>query len=109
MKLFRAGQDVSLELTPIEFPQKLVDSTVWDRLGLRLKADKNGMSITAVRPGSSAARIGLEPNDVVLRVNQAPVNTAENFKEAIIQARGKPSVLLLVKRGARGYYLTLPF
>ncbi len=109
MKLFRAGQDVSLELTPIEFPQKLVDSTVWDRLGLRLKADKSGMSITAVRPGSSAARIGLEPNDVVLRVNQAPVNTAENFKEAIIQARGKPSVLLLVKRGARGYYLTLPF
>jgi serine protease Do len=109
MKLFRAGQDVSIELSPVEFPQKLVDSTVWDRLGLRLKADKNGMAITAVRPGSSAARIGLEPTDVVLRVNQVPVNTAESFKEAIIQARGKPSVLLLVKRGARGYYLTLPF
>lgn len=109
MKLFRAGQDVAIELSPVEFPQKLVDATVWDRLGLRLKPGQNGMSITAVRPGSASARIGLEPNDIVLRVNQVPVNTPENFKEAIIQARGKPSVLLLVKRGARGYYLTLPF
>ena len=53
--------------------------------------------------------MGLEPGDVVMRVNQAQVTTAEAFKEAIIQARGKPSVLLLVKRASRGYYLTLPF
>lgn len=109
MKLFRAGQDVAIELSPIEFPQKLVDSTVWDRLGLRLKPVSTGMSIIAVRPGTAASRIGLEPGDVVLRVNQQPVPNAETFKESIIQARGKPSVLLLVKRGARGYYLTLPF
>jgi serine protease Do len=109
MKLFRAGQDVAIQLSPIEFPQKLVDSTVWDRLGLRLKPAAGGMSIIAVRPGSASSRIGLEPGDVVLRVNQQPVPSAEAFKESIIQARGKPSVLLLVKRGPRGYYLTLPF
>jgi serine protease Do len=109
MKLYRAGQEVSIELSPVEFPQKLVDSTVWDRLGLRLKPAAGGMSIIAVRPGAAANRIGLEPGDLVLRVNQQPVPNAEAFKEAIIQARGKPSVLLLVKRGARGYYLTLPF
>ncbi len=109
MKIFRAGAEVLIELSPIEFPQKLVDSTVWDRLGLRLKPGAGGMSIIAVRPGTASGRIGLEPGDIVLRVNQQPVPTAEAFKEAIIQARGKPSVLLLVKRGARGYYLTLPF
>jgi serine protease Do len=109
MKIFRAGQEMPIELSPIEFPQKLVDSTVWDRLGLRLKPVPGGMSVIAVRPGTAASRIGLEPGDVVLRVNQVPVPTAEAFKESIIQARGKPSVLLLVKRGARGYYLTLPF
>ncbi len=109
MKIFRAGAEVLIELSPIEFPQKLVDSTVWDRLGLRLKPGAFGMSIIAVRPGTASGRIGLEPGDTVLRVNQQPVPTAEAFKEAIIQARGKPSVLLLVKRGARGYYLTLPF
>ncbi len=109
MKIFRAGAEVLIELSPIEFPQKLVDSTVWDRLGLRLKPGPGGMSIIAVRPGTASGRIGLEPGDVVLRVNQQPVPNAEAFKEAVIQARGKPSVLLLVKRGARGYYLTLPF
>jgi serine protease Do len=109
MKVFRGGQELAVQVTPIEFPQKLVDSTVWERLGLRLKPGSGAMSIIAVRPGSSANRIGLEPGDVLLRVNQAPVPNAEAFKEAIIQARGKPSVLLLVRRGGRGYYLTLPF
>jgi serine protease Do len=109
LKLFRAGQELTLELTPIEFPQSLVDSTVWERLGLRVKAAKGGMLITSVRPGSPSSRVGLEPGDLVLRVNQAPVPGAEPFREAIIQARGKPSVLLLVRRGNRGYYLTLPF
>ncbi|MBL8916618.1 MAG: PDZ domain-containing protein, partial [Archangium sp.] len=80
-----------------------------DRLGLRVKPVQGGMSITAVRPGTPSARVGLEPGDLVLRVNQNPVPTADAFKEAVIQARGKPSVLLLVRRGQRGYYLTLPF
>jgi serine protease Do len=109
MKIFRAGQELAVELTPIEFPQKLVDSTVWDRLGLRLKQAQGGMVITAVRPGTPASRVGLEPGDAVVRVNQMPVGTPDAFKEAIVQARGKQSVLLLVKRGGRGYYLTLPF
>lgn len=109
MKLFRAGQEVTVQLSPVEFPQKLVDSTVWEKLGLRLKPAQGGMSIISVRDGSSSSRIGLEPGDLLLRVNQQPVPTADAFKEAIIQARGKPSVLLLVKRGPRGYYLTLPF
>ncbi|MFZ5444989.1 MAG: trypsin-like peptidase domain-containing protein [Myxococcota bacterium] len=109
MKIFRGGQELVIEVTPIEFPQKLVDATVWERLGLRLKPAQGAMVITAVRPGTQADRIGLEPGDALLRVNQTPVGSPEAFREAIIQARGKQSVLLLVRRGARGYYLTLGF
>jgi serine protease Do len=109
LKVFRNGAEIMLAVSPIEFPQKLVDSTVWDRLGLRLRPVQGGMSISAVRPSTAANQAGLEPGDVVVRVNQVPVTNAEAFKEAIIQARGKQSVLLLVKRGGRGYYLTLPF
>jgi serine protease Do len=109
MKVFRAGQELNVELTPIEFPQKLVDGTVWDRLGLRLKSGAGGMLITAVRPGTAASQVGLEPGDSLLRINQQPVPNADAFREAVVQARGKQSVLLLVKRGARGYYVTLPF
>ncbi len=107
--LYRAGQELALELSPTEFPQKLVDSTVWERLGLRLKQDKAGMVVTSVRAQSPSGEVGLSPGDVVLRVNQQPVPNAEAFRESIIQARSKRSVLLLVKRGQRGYYLTMPF
>ncbi len=109
LKVFRGGQQLEVSLTPVEFPTRLVDSTVWDRLGLRVKPSPNGMQITAVRPGTASARIGLEPGDAILKVNNEPVGTAELFREAIIRARGKQSVLLLVRRGQRGYYLTLPF
>ncbi len=109
LKVFRGGQTLEVTVTPVEFPTRLVDATVWDRLGLRVKAGPGGMPITSVRPGTAAARVGLEPGDVILKVNNAPVGTSELFREAIIHARGKPSVLLLVRRGQRGYYLTLPF
>lgn len=108
-KLFRAGQELAIQLTPIEFPQRLVDAAVWDHLGLRVKPTAGGMKVTAVKPGTAAGRIGLEPGDIVVKINQEPVSSAETFREAIIQARGKPSVLLLVRRGNRGYYITLPF
>jgi serine protease Do len=109
LRVFRAGQLVDVKLTPVEFPPKMVDSVVWDRLGLRVKPSGNAMEITAVRPGTYAARIHLEPSDVILKVNNEPVGTADLFREAMIRARGKQSVLLLVRRGTRGYYLTLPF
>jgi serine protease Do len=109
LKVFRAGQTLEVSLLPVEFPARLVDSTVWDRLGLRVKAQApGGITITALRPGTAAARIGLEPGDVILRVNNTPVPSLAAFREVMIDARGKPSVLLLVRRANRGYYLTLP-
>ncbi len=107
--VFRGGQELAINLTPSEFPHALVDTTVWERLGLRLKATGRGMHVTSVRPNSNAAEVGLAPGDVVVRINQQPVTSVEAYREAIIQARGKRSVLLLVQRGKVGYYLTLPF
>ncbi len=116
IQLFRAGQSIDVVLTPTEFPTKLVDSTVWDRLGLRVKASAGatggapgGVAITSVRPGSVAARVGLEPGDVIRRINNKNLSGIDEFRDVIVQARGAPSVLLLVSRGARGYYITLPF
>jgi serine protease Do len=109
LKLFRGGQTVEVAITPIEFPARMVDTTVWDRLGLRVRPGAMGMQITAVRPKTAADRIGLEPGDVIVKVNNTPVPSVDAFRDALIHARGKPSVLLLVRRGSRGYYLTLPF
>ncbi|MBL8938295.1 MAG: trypsin-like peptidase domain-containing protein [Archangium sp.] len=110
LQLFRGGGVLETVITPVEFPAELVDSTVWERLGVRLKPMANvGMVIGAVRPGSVSAQVGLRAGDVIRKVNNRAVLNANEYREAVIQARGTRSVLLLVVRGQRGYYLTLPF
>jgi serine protease Do len=107
--LFRAGQAVQLTVTPIEFPTKQADSLAWDRLGLRVKAAQGGLVVTGVRPGTAAAQVGLEPGDLIARLNNQPMGSVDAFREALIGARGASSVVLLVKRGRVGYHVTLPF
>lgn len=110
LQLFRGGGVLETIITPVEFPAELVDSTVWERLGVRLKPMANvGMVIGAVRPGSVSAQVGLRAGDVIRKVNNRAVLNANEYREAVIQARASRSVLLLVVRGQRGYYLTLPF
>ncbi len=108
LSLIRGGQPVEVSLTPVEFPARLADTLAWDRLGLRVKAQAEGLVITAVRPNTSAARIGLAPGDVVLKLNNQPLPSVDRFRESLISARMSRSVLLLVRRGRVGYHVTLP-
>jgi Do/DeqQ family serine protease len=109
LSVFRGGAQQAISLSPVEFPSKLAEGLAWDRLGLRLRAIRGGLAIAAVRPGSNAARAGLEPGDVVLRLNNQPMQTVDAFRESLVAARNAKSVLLLVQRGPTGYYITLPF
>ncbi|MFO0600101.1 MAG: trypsin-like peptidase domain-containing protein [Myxococcaceae bacterium] len=109
LKIFRAGRESQVELTPSEFPEKLVEQTVWDRLGLRVKPGKGGMVITEVRPRTPAARVGLEPGLVIVKLNQQATPNAETFKDAVIRARGFSSVVVFVLYGQTLYQVTLPF
>jgi serine protease Do len=107
--LYREGKAMSLTVTAVEFPAKLAESLAWERLGLRVKPGHGGLVISGVRRGSSAAEIGLEDGDVIVRLNNQPMNTLQVFHEALIAARASKSVLLLLRRGRTGYYITLPF
>ena len=107
--LFREGAQRSVQVTPTEFPPQLVEALGWNRLGLRVKPVRGGMAVQSVRPGSAADEVGLEPGDLVMRVNNQPVAESASFQEALLSARGSRSVLLLVRRGRAGYHVTLPF
>ncbi len=107
--LFREGAQRTVQVTPVEFPPQLVEALGWNRLGLRVKPVRGGMAVQSVRPGSAADEVGLEPGDLVLRVNNRPVAEPASFQEALLSARGSRSVLLLVRRGRAGYHVTLPF
>ncbi|QRO01431.1 trypsin-like peptidase domain-containing protein [Archangium violaceum] len=107
--VFREGGQRTLQVTPVEFPPQLIEALAWNRLGLRVKPVRGGMSVQSVRPGSAADEVGLEPGDLIARVNNQPVAEPASFQEALLSARGSRSVLLLVRRGRYGYHVTLPF
>jgi serine protease Do len=67
------------------------------------------MAVQSVRPGSAADEVGLEPGDVILRVNNQPVAEPAAFQEALLAARGSRSVAMLVQRGRYRYHVPLPF
>jgi serine protease Do len=61
----------------------------------------HGVIITAVDPNSDASDEGLQRGDLIISVNNQLVTTPEQVIAAVEGARraGRPSVLLLVKRG----------
>ncbi len=109
LKVYRGGQMLDVALTPIEFPAKLVDATVWERIGIRVKAAPGkGMQIVNVRPGSDAAQLNLQPGDLLRAINGQRIDSSEGFREAIVNARSRRSVLVVVQRGKIGAYFTFP-
>ncbi|HEX2113983.1 MAG TPA: DegQ family serine endoprotease [Alphaproteobacteria bacterium] len=75
-----------------------------------LEDDVKGVVVTAVRPGSPAAEIGLRPGDVVKKVNQTDVTAPRQLIQQIEVARkdGRDAVLLLVARGDNQRFVALP-
>jgi len=72
----------------------------------RVVAD-SGVLITDLRTGTYLDRIGAGPGDVIRRIDDYNINNVEDFKAAIVKFRRKKSVVLLLQRGHRGYYITI--
>ena len=78
-----------------------------DKLGLVLSKGKDGLMIEAIQPGSMADQVGLEPGDVLVRVNRKEVQTIEAYKK-IVDSSGR--LYLEIKRRGRTlfYQFVLP-
>jgi serine protease Do len=107
--VIRQGTTRNVSITTVPFPSKLAENLAWERLGLRVKQGQGGLAISAVRPGSAAARIGLSSGDMILRLNNQAMSSIDAFRDAVASALGARSVLLIVRHGRFSYNLTLPF
>ena len=65
------------------------------------------MVITELRNGTYLARIGAGSGDVIRQIDDFEINNIEAFKTAVVKFRRKKSVVLLLQRGNRGYYITV--
>jgi serine protease Do len=66
-----------------------------------------GLVITGVDSSSVAARIGLQPGDVVRQVNGQAIRSADDLTGALNARRDRPSSML-VQRGERAFYVAVP-
>jgi serine protease Do len=66
------------------------------RLGFAVQGQAGAVVVTAVRPLSAAARAGVRPGQVILRVNQREVQSPAGMLEAL-EAAGRDVVSLIVQ------------
>jgi serine protease Do len=104
--LWRDGQQISVTITPTEFPPAQADAFAWDRLGLRLAPSRGTLAVSSVRTESQAERFGIDQGDLIVRLNNVALDSLGTFREALISARHARSVLLVVRRAGRNYLVT---
>ena len=116
MEFYRGGKKRTAHVTTMTFPPELAEEWFFETTGLRLEerkerarrgTDNPGMVITTVRNGSPASRIGLEPGDILLEINEDSISSRKALKEAIVKHRHKGPASMLVQRGNYGYYLNM--
>lgn len=93
-------------VSPIEgVVVETLDRHTAERLGLR--SDAQGVIIKNIVDQSPAAYSGLRLGDVLLEINREQVQSVDDFKSLVSRYEGK-TLILLVSRGGRLYYLSLP-
>ncbi len=78
------------------------------RRQLQIPEATPGVIVTDLDESSAAAQAGLEQGDIIVQVNRKPVNSVQQFNQAVSQGSHAESTVLLVKRGAATQFLVVP-
>jgi serine protease Do len=78
------------------------------RRQLQIPEGTTGVIITELDESSAAAQAGLEQGDIIVQVNRKPVNSVQQFNQAVRQGASSDSTVLLVKRAGGTQFLVVP-
>ena len=76
------------------------------KFGMTVESDDDGVVITDLDPEGVAAESGLVPGDVIQKVDGRAVRTGAELRSALDRKDGKPSLLIVNRKGAT-IFLTL--
>jgi len=89
-----------LGLTVQTLTPELAEQFNWSR-------DEKGVLITGVDPSGAGAETGLRRGDLIKEIDRQNVETTEDYSRILGKAKKGESVLFLIKRGTRTFYITL--
>jgi serine protease Do len=69
-------------------------------------SEDQGVRVVDVQPDSPAAEAGVRPGDIILQVNQKPVQSLQDVKDALAQA-DEDALLILVQRDQGSLFIAL--
>ncbi len=119
LRLARKGETLEVEVVAREIPDEYIAYLSEQWIGVRVEENSRrmayryrlltdrGMVVVEVRARSAAARAGIQPGDVIRQVNDRPVDSAEDYREALLAASQRETVVLVVQRGRVAYYVSL--
>jgi serine protease Do len=115
LTLIRDGKRKEMSIKAALFPPDLALDLAFDRLGFKVEdlnkrlaaqyrlENKESLVIVAVKKGSQSDKIGIEPGDLVRRINDLSISNKQEFTRAVIRYRLKEQVTVLIQRGWRVY------
>jgi len=107
--LVRDGKPQTLAVRAEVMPDAVVTQILRERLGVELvRAEQGGYSVRAVRKDGGAARIGIQPGDLILGINGRALQDAEDLRRSALDLSGRSRALVVVQRGAGRYHVTIP-
>lgn len=88
---------------------QLLPVTPQIRQQLRLNASVKGLLVDAIDPMGEAAKRGVRAGDVVMEANQLPIETVEQLKQALKDAKksGRDFALLRIARDSESAFVTV--
>jgi S1-C subfamily serine protease len=76
------------------------------KFGMTVESDDSGVVVTDLDPSGIAAESGLQPGDVIQKVDGQAVRSGAQLKSSLDRKDGKPSLLLVNRKGTT-IFLTL--
>jgi serine protease Do len=108
LAVIRDGRKRTIAVRATVYPAERADELAWQLLGIQLTERRAGLSVRRVRPGSSAARIGIRKGDRVVAIAGAAVKRMGAFRKKMIEVRLAQGVMLSVRRGRYVYNVAVP-
>jgi len=127
LTVIRGGDEQSLDVTIGEMPEDMAQQTgesgEAEDFGMTLRnitqelaerfdlGTTSGVLVTEVRSGSQAAEKRIQPGDIITHVGpNSPVESVQEFREAIGKYDPGDSILLRLRRGENNFFvgLTIP-